>query len=328
MNDLKVALVGCGVMGMVLGRSFKNVKNARITTVCDIDTEALGKAQTELDAEKAVSDYQTVLSDPSIDAVIIATPSFLHPEMVIQAAEAKKQIYTEKPMAFTIKDCEKMTEAADSAGVKLMVGHVLRYISPFPRIKELVDSGKLGQVCSVEISRVGKFGHGKSWRWEKSLCQGILYEVHIHELDYMTYLLGDPVSVYAQGGNFVHHELDYPDDLQILVQFGKGRIGMLHGSGASAMEQYTGKVICEKGTVFFNLIDGTATVCMQDGKPEPVDLSGVPDPHVRELQEFVDSVLNNTKPTIDGLQGRRSVSIAQAADRSIETSLPVRVDSL
>ena len=185
MKELQIALIGCGGMGMRLGRSLNALEGARIAVCCDIDEDRGKAGAAELGADEMVFDYHDALKNESIDAVIIATPNNLHAQMAIDAAQAGKHIFTEKPMALSVEDCDAMIAAAKAAGVKLMVGQVLRYIGQFAKAKQIIDSGELGKPFAVDIDRVNQQAFREGWRQSKAATGGMLYEVHVHELDFM-----------------------------------------------------------------------------------------------------------------------------------------------
>lgn len=310
---------------MRLGESLNDLEGARIAVCCDID-EAKAKAGTaELGADETVLDYRDVLRDESIDGVIIATPNNLHAEMAIAAAQAGKHIFTEKPMALSVADCDAMIAAAKAAGVKLMVGQVLRYIGQFAKTKQIVDSGELGKPFAVDIDRVNQQAFREGWRQSKESTGGMLYEVHVHELDFMAYLLGEPVTVYAQSGHFGNNPYDFDDELFAIYRFKGGAISSLHASFCSSIDRYHGKILCENGAIFFGHAADEVLIKRGDAEPEPLDISDLPNPHERELGEFLEAIRTGCDPKITGADGRRAIGMAQAADLSAETGQVVKL---
>lgn len=325
MEDLRIALIGCGGMGMRLGRSLKVLEGARISVCCDIDIDRARAGEAELGADEAVYDYRVALQSNSVDGVIIATPNHLHAPMAINAARAGKHIYTEKPMALSVADCDAMIAAAKQAGVKLMVGHVLRYIGQFAKAKQIIDSGELGKPFVVDIDRVNQQADREAWRRTKAETGGMLCEVHVHELDFMAYLLGEPVTAYAQSGHFGNNPYDFDDELLAIYRFRDGGISSLHASFCSSMDRYHGKILCEKGAIFFGHVPGEVLIRRGSSEPETLDISDVPQPHQRELGEFLEAIRTDSEPTITGAQGRRAIGMAQAAYLSSETGQVVNL---
>jgi len=312
-------------MGMQLGRSLNALDSARIAVCCDIDEAKLEAAKAELAADRGVLDYRDALSDPAVDAVIIATPNLLHAPMAIDAAHAGKHVYTEKPMALSVADCDAMIAAAKEAGVKLTVGHVLRYIAHFAKAKQIIDSGALGKPFAIEVDRIAFDPNRLNWRRTQAETGGMLCEVNVHELDYMAYMLGEPISVYAQSGHFGDNVYDFDDELFALIRFKGGAMGSLHASFCSRIPRYHGKILCENGAIFFGHVPGEAVIKRGDEEPEPLDVSDVPNPHQRELGEFLDAIRTDTEPKITGADGRRAIGMCQGAYLSAETGQAVKL---
>lgn len=325
MKELRIALIGCGGMGMRLGRSLNALEGARIAVCCDIDVNRAKAATAELGADDRVYDYLMALQNKSIDAVIIATPNHLHAPMAINAAHAGKHVYTEKPMALSVADCDAMIAAAKKAGVKLMVGQVLRYIGQFAKAKQIIDTGELGKPFVVDIDRVNQEADREAWRRTKAETGGMLCEVHVHELDFMAYILGEPVSAYAQSGHFGDNPYDFDDELLAIYRFRNGGISSLHASFCSSIDRYHGKILCEKGAIFFGHVPGEVIIKRADSEPEPLDISDVPQPHERELGEFLEAIRTDSEPKITGADGRRAIGMAQAAYLSAETGKVVNL---
>ena len=164
MSKLRLGLIGAGGMGMSLARAAKAREDTCFVGVADPMAEAAQKAVDELGGT-AFTNYQDLLACADLDAVIVAPPNTAHREVAIAAVEAGKQVFCEKPMAMNVAECDAMIAAAQRAGVKLMVGQVLRLIPGFAKARELALSGELGRPVAVAIERSGLWGfHGNGWR--------------------------------------------------------------------------------------------------------------------------------------------------------------------
>ena len=268
-----------------------------------------------------------MLGDPAIGAVIIATPNFTHADLVVQAAQAGKHIFCEKPLALSVADCDRMIAAARAAGVHLCVGHVLRYLPVFDRMKAMIGEGVIGEPFAMRVSRLGGWGEQAAWRQRRATCGGPLFEVNAHELDYLRYVLGEPETVYATGSQTVLHSTDFEDTVFVSVRFRGGRHGLLHSSVAAALGSYTGLIQGAEGTIGFTnwpsridwkRFDGTGGTIRE---PELV----APDAHERELTHLVDAALDGRTPAIRGEDGRAMVAIAEAAVASMASGEAIRV---
>jgi len=314
---IKVGLIGCGNMGSGLIKNCSQVDNAVVVGVADPAVEKAKALGDELGVP-ALGDGSELLANDEVDAVIVAVPNFLHAETSIAAAESGKHVFCEKPMALTVADCDKMIQAAKTNGVKLMIGQVLRYLPVFVKMKEIVDSGILGEPFSMYVSRLsgGGWGNPQHWRMKTELCGGILYEVSVHELDFMRYICGDVDRVSALMGNYLQNDArEYEDTVHLMLHFKSGGIGTLMAGQCSSMGGYDGKIHCRKGTIHFD--NGKRRVAYKPFGGEvvefgPEDMKTEPGVR-REVRYFIEAIAEDKQPAIPGEEGRKVIEIVQAA---------------
>jgi predicted dehydrogenase len=328
-DQLGVGVIGCGNMGGALARACARLPAARIVAVSDPVKERAEALAGELGASSFDS-TDGLLHTRHVDAVIVASPGFLHEEHAVQAASAGKHVFCEKPMALSVASCDRMITEASAHHVKLMVGQVLRYVPLFAQIKELVRD-TLGQPVSMQITRISEdWGVPSPWRFRKDQSGGILYEVSVHELDFMRYVAGDVDQVAAYAGQSVRTSADYEDSIQVLVHFGGGGHGSLFASRAASMGAYHGTLLCVHGTLFLDSAKGELRYRVFDDQEVvlgPQDMPTEP-PIERELRYFVECVLNDTTPAIPGEEGRKAVQIIEAAYLSAQEGRMIRVPAL
>jgi predicted dehydrogenase len=327
-----IGLIGCGSMGMGLGRALKSLEMARISAVCDENPDALLKASEEFGA-KPYRSYEDLLGDGSVDACVVATPQFAHERICVAAANAGKHAFCEKPMALNVGECDRMIEAFKRSGKKLMIGQVLRFYPAFSKIKELVESGLVGKPFAISVTRIGG-GWGewaRGWRGKMELCGGLLMEINSHEIDFMCWICGEPKTVYARMGRFVQKGQDYPDTCFVTISFEEGAFGFLHSSNASAIGDLSGKIQGEEGTIFWQdgfSPNGTIRYARISGESGTIRIGeiGGEDPVRKELRLFLESIIEDKPSPIPGEEGRRAVAVAQAAYISNEEGRPVEVE--
>ncbi len=322
-EELRVGLLSCGGMARALARSLNTSGRARIAMVCDVLESAASAFGTALDVPWTTR-IEDVLSDGSIRAVIVATPNHTHADVVEQAAAAGKHIFCEKPMALSVADCDRMLTATEAAGVHLCIGQVLRYLPVFEHTHRLIAEGRIGRPFAMRISRLGGWGETQSWRQRRATCGGPLFEINIHELDFMRYILGEPEVVYATGSQSVVSTVDFEDTALVTVRFAGGGHAVLHSSIGSAIPDYTAVIQGSEGTLAFRNGDSVEWKRPdgQGGRLQGEALA-VPDAHLRELSHLIDAVLDGVPPAISGRDGRAAVAMAEAAVRSIQTGAPV-----
>ena len=325
MDKVGIGVIGCGGMGSGLANSAKTLEHIEVLRVSDVDESRAQNLANQLGVEYDL-DYHDLLKHEEIQAVLVATPPFMHSQVSVDAASAKKHVFCEKPMAPSLEACDAMIKAAQENGVKLTIGLVCRYHAAHSKIHELVHRGELGKPVCMMVRRIGgRWGEGHpSWRFKRELSGGSLMEINAHEIDFMRFVCGDVKSVYAVGGTYVQFEADYPDVMVVSLNFENGAVGTLHSSHVSAIGAYGGRVDCENGSIYFPTIwGGGAVITYQKvGEPAqtiPISEIKVEPPVKHEIRRFVDAIIKDEEPPITGYDGRAAVEIALAAYRSVET---------
>jgi len=330
MEVMNVGLIGCGLMGDSLATCLADVEGARLVAVFDPDAGASGKLAEKHGAE-VNADLGGLLDRDDIRGVIIAAPPFLHRKLCVDASESGKDIFVEKPLATTIDDCDVVIAAAESAGVKLMVGLVCRYHPVHSAVKNLVTAGEIGAPIHMYVDRLtGPWGKiwEKSWRLSSEKSGGVLMEINAHEIDFMRHVCGEVETVYAAGGKYLNMNVDYPDVLTVTLHFKNGAVGCLLSSIATAHGRYSGRIDGTEGTIdfpFLSMQNPTLQVHRFDGEAETRQIETRGNSVTMELSAWVDAVRNDREPEITGLDGRAAVEVALAAYESIETGKAIRI---
>ena len=299
-NKLRVGLVGCGFMGHMHASVYGILPNTELVALYDHREEVAKKFCDKFGAV-AESSYESLLAREDLDAIDICLPTFLHAEATIKAANAGKHVLCEKPMALTVDEADAMAAACRDAGVRLMIGHCIRFWPEYAHLKFLNDSGELGQLLSLNLTRFGQFPTWSSENWlaDESKAGGGVLDMHIHDTDYALYLLGNPTkmeswgNVDERGPGFVFTTMEYPGNT------------VVHLEGGWNLPQHSPfkmafRAIFSKGAA---LMDGGPMTIYRDGQePEVVqfeamktegggnisDLGG----YFHEIKYFVDKTLS------------------------------------
>lgn len=323
MDELLIGLMGAGGMGKGLARGAAASGRGRVVAIAD-PVEGLAAAAAEELSEHgpidAYTDAAEMLARDDLGAVFVAVPNYLHPDAVKQVAAAGKHCFCEKPMALTVADARAMIEACEDAGVKLMIGQVLRYNAPFVWMIDKVRSGELGEPFGMQVTRIGGgWGgvHGQPWRMKKETSGGPLFEISAHEIDFIRQILGEATSVYAAMGNYVNPALDYEDLAQVTMRFERGGQATLLAGHAAKFGCYDGKIFCTDGQIVFSHQAGEVRWAAHGGEVQTQSYAEVGEGYERginrETREFIEAVLDDTEVTIPGIEGLRNTEIAQAA---------------
>ncbi len=329
-----VAVIGVGAMGAYHAENLvTRVPGARLIGIADPQPGLAEDVSVRVGGVRWSLDYQTLLADPAVEAVVIATPARFHAEAIVAAAQAGKAIFCEKPIAHELVDADRALQATRAAGVPLQVGFQRRFDRSFQRAHDLVTSGLLGQVQLL-----------RSLTRDPSLDQpqrvpawGIFLETLIHDFDIVRFFAAgaQPVEVFAMADALIRPEWKARgllDTATVSVRFDSGALATCD---ASFQAVYGYDVRAE---VFGS--DGMASVGEQSpiklvhhtrsGSTQPrpdwfVDVFG--DAYVAELAHFVRSVRAGTPPECTGEDGRAALALARAAIESVESRQPVRVST-
>ena len=194
MEDLKIGVIGAWGRGKLAQCAHKPGKGSKLVAGADISPEALENFKKEVGEDVFVTDdYRELLKRDDIDAVFITSPDFLHEEQGVAALEAGKAVYLEKPMAITIEGCDRLLETAYRTGSKLYLGHNMRHFPVVLKMKEIIDSGLIGDIQTAWCRHFINYGgdaYFKDWHSEQRYSTGLLLQKGAHDIDVMHWLCG------------------------------------------------------------------------------------------------------------------------------------------
>ena len=193
MKKLQIGLIATGGRGVHGFEAHRPEQGIEIVAGADINPAAQKNFKEKFPDAQTFTDYRDLLKIKSIGAVIIATPDYLHEEMAVAALEAGKAVYLEKPMAITIEGCDRILETAMRTGSKLFVGHNMRHFPVVLKMKEVIDSGLIGEVqvgwCRHFVGYGGD-AYFRDWHSEQRYSNGLLLQKGAHDIDVMHWLMG------------------------------------------------------------------------------------------------------------------------------------------
>ncbi len=193
MKKLRIGIIGSGGRGNVFRFAHKPDENVKITACCDLSEDVLKKNREVYgDDIFTTNDYRKLL-EQDIDAVAIATPDYLHEEHAVASLEKKIAVFLEKPMSISIDGCDRIIKTAEKNNTKLFVGHNLRYMNLFNKMKEIIDSGVIGEVKAVWCRHFISYGgdsYFRDWHSEQKYSNGLLLQKGAHDIDIIHWLAG------------------------------------------------------------------------------------------------------------------------------------------
>jgi len=307
----QVVVVGSGYWGQNLVRNYYQM-NA-LLAICDSNRERLEELGKKYPECALISDYQEVLDDEKIRAVVIATPAETHFNLVKKALLAGKDVYVEKPLCLSVDEGTELVNLARKLGRILMVGHLLWYHPALRKLKELIDEGELGQIRYIYSHRLN---FGKIRREEN-----ILWSFAPHDISVILGLLGEmPDSVQAQGGNYLHSQI--ADVTMSTMSFPSGVKAHIFVSWLHPFKEQKLVVVGDKKMAVFNDVEKTDKLLLY---PHSIDWkNNLPiankaesqaviydetEPLRAECLHFLECIQSRTQPLTDGSEGLRVLTV-------------------
>ncbi len=267
MKSIGYAIVGTGYFGAELGRILETIEGAKLVAVLDPENGETIAKELNCDVE---TDLDVLCARPDVEAVIVATPNYLHKEPVLAAARHGKNVFCEKPIALSYADCDEMVRACENAGVVFMAGHVMNFFNGVRHAKKLINEGKIGKVLYCHSARNGweQVQPSVSWKKIRAKSGGHLYH-HIHELDCIQFIMGPATEVTMTGGNVAHkgeHFGDEDDMLFLNLQFGNNTFAVVEYGSAFRWSEHYLLIQGTEGAIRLDMKDTGMTVRTPQGE--------------------------------------------------------------
>ena len=329
-RPIGICLIGAGRAGMIHAMNYKNkVDGAVITAVADPFEDACKKACEALDIDRYYTDYKEALNQDDIDAVIVASPTKFHREIVVNAAKAGKHVLCEKPMAMDEFECDEMIEAAKRNGVILQLAFMRRFDASFVEAKKAIESGAIGDIVHIRsLTRGPSKPH--EWMYDIEKSNGPLAEVSSHDIDCIRWLAGSELAeIYAVAGNYRNKEIagTWPDFYDNVVMTGRFQNGVLATVEGAQYVKYgydaRVEVLGTDGVIHIGKQDayGFKIVNKENGTHTPFVTSWTElfkQAYLAEDIHFAQCVRSGETPRVTGLDGKMAVRIVNAGNRSIK----------
>lgn len=335
MENLNVGIIGAGRIGQVHAKSITyHIPQAKIVAISDIYYEGAEKVAESLGIPNAYEDYHEILNNPEIDAVLICSSTDTHADIAVEAAEAGKHIFCEKPVDLTVAKIKKVIAAVEKAGVKLQIGFNRRYDHNFAEIKRLANDGKLGKLQTIKIT--SRDPEPPSIDYVK-VSGGIFLDMTVHDFDMARFIGGEVEEVYANAAVTVDEAIGEAGDVDtalIALKFKNGAIGVIDNCRKACygydqrLEVFgTGGQASAANDTPTNVSYINENGNMTD-KPLYFFLERYMQSFTDEMTEFINAVQNDelTKTTVnDGLEALR---LGLAAKLSVKEHRPVKLSEI
>jgi|SaaInl7_200m_RNA_FD_contig_71_924286_length_1518_multi_3_in_0_out_0_1 predicted dehydrogenase len=277
-------------------------------------------------------DYAALLADKP-DGVLVCSENARHRPLVEMAADAGVHILSEKPLATSLEDARAMSDVCDQAGVKLMTAYPMRFSTPMVEIKTLVESGRLGKIFACNTSNQGELPrHHREWFVDAELAGGGAIMDHtVHLADLLRWFLGcEVVEVYAQTNQVFHADcVDVETGGLIMLTFEDGTFASIDCSWSRPKTWPTWgglemKLVAENGVVDVDAFRQNLVV-HSSHSAKPTWANWGSDANQAMIEEFVQAIRQDRQPLVTGFDGYKSLEVALAAYRSVESGQPVKL---
>ncbi len=333
MRKVNIGVIGAGRIGRIHARNLKfQIPGVKIIAIADVVIESAKKLAGELEIPVYEEDYHRLLKNDDIQALIICSSTDTHAQIIIEAAEAGKDVFCEKPIALEMEKIDRTLSAVDKAGVKLQVGFNRRFDPSFKKAKELVEAGKIGTPHLLRISSRDPQPPPLDYIRGSG---GLFLDMMIHDFDMARYLLKEEVTeIMATGHCLIDSSIGKCGDIDtavVLLKFQSGALGTIDNS-RQAVYGYDqrievfgseGSVVVENKTPTEVTLHSAESI--QSDKPLYFFLERYQEAYLAEMNHFITCILEDKKPCVGGLDGKISVAMGYAALESLNRGGFVKV---
>jgi myo-inositol 2-dehydrogenase / D-chiro-inositol 1-dehydrogenase len=327
---VRVALIGAGRIGQRHAATLASaIPAAELALIADVQGAAAEALAARVRCERWSNDPVDALTDPTIDAVVIASSTDSHAPLIVGAAEAGKSIFCEKPIALDLEATDRALDAVERAGVRLQMGFQRRFDVAYRKAKELIAAGALGRVEMIHDAMRDPNPAPKSYL---ETSGGLYRDMTIHNFDCVRWLMGEEVTeLFAMGSAIVSPvftELDDIDTSVVSLRFANDGLGVIDNSRRAGFGY----------DVRTEVFGSEASLMIGYSRETPMlllDAKGVHSDHIHwflerfdqayidELRVFVQTIVDGAPPPVDGNDARAAMVLAYAAEASRRENLPV-----
>jgi myo-inositol 2-dehydrogenase/D-chiro-inositol 1-dehydrogenase len=327
---LRIGVLGCGRIGQVHALSIQQIPQAKLAAVADASMDAAEAAAQRFGVENRT--VGEILSARDIDAVVIATSTSTHFDMIHAAADARKAILCEKPIDLSADRVRICIGAVELAGVPFMTAFNQRFDPHFGALRARVVAGEIGDVEIVSITSRDPAPPPVSYIQGSG---GLFRDMMIHDLDMARFVLGEePVQVFAAGSNLVDPAIGAAGDIDtaaVILTTASGRICQITNSRRTTygydkrLEVHGSKGMLRVSNVLEDLVESAGGSGFERARAQPFFLERFGAAYLAEMKHFIDAVSSCSKLTPDAHDGLRAQLIADAATRSWQERRPIAI---
>ncbi len=331
---VNLGIIGCGYWGINLVRNYYNTDDCTITAVADTSEERRNHVKENFEDVSVISDYTTLLTDKSIDAIVIATPPVTHFSLAKEALLAGKHVFVEKPLALNTRNAEELVELALLKNKKLMVGHTVLYNDAISDLKKIIHSGEIGEVYYIYSSRLN-LGIVRP-------DVNVMWSLAPHDISIILYLLDKkPLRVAARGLSYIQNNIE--DVVYLNITFEKNVNAQIHLSWLDPHKKRDITIVGSKKMLVYDDLSEERIKIFDKGidKQNKSEFMGeyesfaeyslihragdvmIPrvnlnEPLKKECRHFIECIIENKEPLTNGKSAIDVVKILESAEISLK----------
>ena len=336
-DRLKMGVLGLGRMGrLYMHMLASRIDGVQLYAIAETDEHQRHAIKDKFDIPYIFADAQELISLPELDAVVIATPTSTHPELVIAAAHAGKAIFCEKPLALTLAETRTVLKEVAQAAVPLQVGFMRRFDGAYQKARTLIADGKIGQPVTFKSIGRDPFCPQREYA-DPARSGGLIIDMAIHDFDLARWLMGSEVErVSAEGTLLVCEQLKEVGDIDnavINLRFANGSLGNVEVS-RNAFYGYDirTEVLGSDGAIIIGNHQHTPLVLLNRAGAQhdvtPYLLERFGDAYRSQMQHFADSLRSGQPPSVGGADALAALEIGVAATQAYQTGRIVTINEL
>jgi len=312
--------------GQHLDAYLKNPE-VKVEMICDEDSPRL-RSLAEKHQLPFSTDYGELIANGAIHLVSICTPDNLHAVQAVEAAQAGKHVFCEKPLATTLSDCQRIVEAVKKSKVKFLTGQVLRFAPFFVSLKKLCDSGMLGRCFFAEsdyLHDLRPFLHG--WRRDPKSGGDLTLGGGCHPVDLLRWIVGEVEEVYATTNKLSLTDMPFAaDNILLSLRFRNGATGKVQITGGCRRPYALNlSIYGTKGTLVNDKLFTEEIPGLEDFVSLPLAQKAEFQYYDREIEEMLGAIREDREPSVDAREGARTVAVCLAGIESARRNQPVKV---
>jgi predicted dehydrogenase len=324
-----IVVVGCGYWGPNLVRNFNSLSECRLKSVCDTSEKRLSYIKSLYPYINTTMDFDSVINDKDVDAIVIATPVRFHFDMAKRSLESGKHTFIEKPITSSVAEGYELVEMACKYNLVLMVGHTFVYSPTVRKIKEIIDSGELGDIQYISARRLnlGLF--------QKDI--NVAWDLAPHDISIILYVSSEfPVSVNCQGKAHINHDIE--DVTNMTLNFPNGGFAIIQSSWLDPNKVRDMTFVGSKKMLVYNDIEPMDKIKIYDKRVEipphydtfaefhyAYHYGDMYSPYIKqyeplkaECQHFIDCIKTGSEPETSGHEALKVVQILESASKSLK----------